>query len=234
MPGRSARPSSTPTRSGRRPRRRNSWPVRDPDRHVRGPGRGAARPSRLALTAEGRSPDGPLTATPAARPTAPSSTSTTTSRARCPSSRRSSSAVSSSAATTRPRPEMEGWDPIFSRWPKWSESLHLHLYPGKPPVLLEQPDIALRFRLPSTSAAGSDGHAHGPCAWARSTPQPGLVPRRRPASGAARSCKGRLNYKISKFLTRPRDLGALSIPGVSTFRGAASYNWLQFELIFRY
>ena len=45
--------------------------------------------------------------------------------------------------------------------------------------------------------------------------------------------KGRLNYKISKFLTG-RVIWEHFIPGSFYFPGAASYNWLQFEMIFRY
>jgi hypothetical protein len=62
--------------------------------------------------------------------------------------------------------------------------------------------------------------------------QPGVFPG---GTGLGRGAliKGRLNYKISKFLTG-RVLWEHFIPGSFYFSGAASYNWLQFEMIFRY
>jgi hypothetical protein len=63
-------------------------------------------------------------------------------------------------------------------------------------------------------------------------PQPGVFPG---GTGLERGIllKGRLNYKISKFLTG-RVIWEHFIPGSFYFPGAASYNWLQFEMIFRY
>jgi hypothetical protein len=63
-------------------------------------------------------------------------------------------------------------------------------------------------------------------------PQPGVFPG---GTGTSRGTllKARLNYKLSKQFTG-RVIWEHFIPGSFYFPGAADYNWLQFELIFRY
>lgn len=125
---------------------------------------------------------------------------------------------------------MEGWDPIFSRWPKWSES---YIY-----TLTRESRPSYWSNL--TSIYGSisldfGNRSDGLLMFQRMgavEPQPGVFP-----GGTGRSrgtlLKGRLNYKISKFFTG-RLIWERFIPGSFYFPGAASYNWLQFEMIFRY
>ena len=125
---------------------------------------------------------------------------------------------------------MEGWDPIFSRWPKWSES---YIY-----TLTRESRSSYWSNL--TSLYGSlildfGSRSDGLLMFQRMgavEAQPGVFPG---GSGLGRGTllKGRLNYKISKFLTG-RVIWEHFIPGSFYFPGAASYNWLQFEMIFRY
>jgi len=126
--------------------------------------------------------------------------------------------------------KMEGWDPIFSRWPKWSEG---YIY-----TLTRENRQAYWSNL--TSLYGSlaldfGSRADGVLTFYRlgaDEVQPGEFPG---GIGLRRGTllKGRLNYKISKFLTG-RVLWEHFIPESFYFPGAASYNWLQFEMIFRY
>ncbi|MCX6568678.1 MAG: hypothetical protein NT147_06470 [Candidatus Aminicenantes bacterium] len=126
--------------------------------------------------------------------------------------------------------EMEGWDPIFSRWPKWSESYIYTLTRENRPSYWSNltslyGSIALDFggRTDGVLTLQRMGAVHA---------QPGVFPG---GAGLGRGTllKGRLNYKISKFLTG-RVIWEHFIPGSFYFPGAASYNWLQFEMIFRY
>jgi hypothetical protein len=125
---------------------------------------------------------------------------------------------------------MEGWDPIFSRWPKWSESYIYTLTRESRPSYWSNltslyGSMALDFggRTDGLLTLQRMGAVHA---------QPGVFPG---GSGLGRGTllKGRLNYKISKFLTG-RVIWEHFIPGSFYFPGAASYNWLQFEMIFRY
>ena len=125
---------------------------------------------------------------------------------------------------------MEGWDPIFSRWPKWSES---YIY-----TLTRESRPSYWSNLSSVYASllldfgpRSDGFiAVQPMGAEKAVP--GTFP-----GGTGRDrgtlIKGRLNYKISKFLTG-RFIWEHFDPGSFYFPGASSYNWIQFELIFRY
>ncbi|OGD23743.1 MAG: hypothetical protein A2Y70_00765 [Candidatus Aminicenantes bacterium RBG_13_64_14] len=126
--------------------------------------------------------------------------------------------------------KIEGWDPIFSRWPKWSESYIYTLSRESRPSYWSNltslyGSISLGF------GRRSDGFLMCQRIGAIE-PQPGVFPG---GSGHARGMllKGRLNYKISKFFTG-RLIWERFIPGSFYFPGASSYNWLQFEMIFRY
>jgi hypothetical protein len=126
--------------------------------------------------------------------------------------------------------KMEGWDPIFSRWPKWNESYIYTLTRENRPSYWSNltslyGSIALDF------GSRSDGSLMVQSMGAVEA-QPGVFPG---GAGLGRGTliKGRLNYKISKFLSG-RVIWEHFIPGSFYFPGAASYNWLQFEMIFRY
>jgi hypothetical protein len=125
---------------------------------------------------------------------------------------------------------MEGWDPIFSRWPKWNES---YIY-----TLTRESRQAYWSNLSSLYAslafdfgARSDGLIMVQQMGAGRV-QEGTFPG---GSGRDRGTllKGRLNYKISKFLSG-RVIWEHFVPGSFYFAGASSYDWIQFEMIFRY
>ena len=125
---------------------------------------------------------------------------------------------------------MEGWDPIFSRWPKWSES-YLYTFTRESRPSYWSNLTSLYGSLSLDFGSRSDGLLMFQRLGAVEA-QPGVFPG---GTGLGRGAliKGRLNYKISKFLTG-RVLWEHFIPGSFYFSGAASYNWLQFEMIFRY
>ena len=125
---------------------------------------------------------------------------------------------------------MEGWDPIFSRWPKWSES-YIYTFTRESRQSYWSNLSSLYAQLAFDFGARSDGHIMVmPMGAGRA--QPGVFP-----GGTGRDrgtlVRGRLNYKISKFLTG-RFIWEHFDPGSFYFPGASSYNWIQFELIFRY
>ena len=126
--------------------------------------------------------------------------------------------------------KIEGWDPIFSRWPKWSESYIYTLARESRPSYWSNL-TSLYGSLSLDFGSRSDGLLMFQRLGAVEA-QPGVFPG---GTGLGRGAliKGRLNYKISKFLTG-RVLWEHFIPGSFYFSGAASYNWLQFEMIFRY
>ncbi len=125
---------------------------------------------------------------------------------------------------------MEGWDPIFSRWPKWSESYIYTLTRESRPSYWSNLS-SVYGQLALDFGARSDGHIMVMPMGAGHA-QPGVFP-----GGAGRGrgtlVRGRLNYKISQFLTG-RFIWEHFDPGSFYFPGASSYNWIQFEMIFRY
>ncbi|RPJ01696.1 MAG: hypothetical protein EHM31_05115 [Candidatus Aminicenantes bacterium] len=125
---------------------------------------------------------------------------------------------------------MEGWDPIFSRWPKWSES-YIYTYTRESRPSYWSNLSSLYATLAFDFGARSDGHVMIQQMGAEKV-QPGVF-----LGGAGRGrgtlVRGRLNYKISKFLTG-RFIWEHFTPGSFYFPGASSYNWIQFEMIFRY
>jgi len=125
---------------------------------------------------------------------------------------------------------MEGWDPIFSRWPKWSESYIYTLARESRPSYWSNL-TSLYGALVLDLGSRSDGLLMLQRMGALE-PQAGAFPG---GAGLARGTflKGRLNYKISKFLSG-RVIWEHFIPGSFYFPGASSYDWLQFEMIFRY
>jgi len=125
---------------------------------------------------------------------------------------------------------IEGWDPIFSRWPKWSESYIYTLTLESRPSYWSNLS-SLYATLAFDFGARSDGHIMVQQMGAGRV-QPGAFPG---GTGRGRGTlvRGRLNYKISTFLTG-RFIWEHLDPGSFYFPGASSYNWLQFEFIFRY
>ncbi len=125
---------------------------------------------------------------------------------------------------------MEGWDPIFSRWPKWSES-YIYTYTRESRSSYWSNLTAVYATLAFDFGPRSDGHLMVMPMGAGET-QPGVFPG---GSGLGRGTlvRGRLNYKISKFLSG-RFVWEHFTPGSFYLPGASSYDWLQFEMIFRY
>jgi hypothetical protein len=125
---------------------------------------------------------------------------------------------------------MEGWDPIFSRWPKWSES-YIYTFTRESRPSYWSNLSSFYAQLAFDLGARSDGHIMVMPMGAGHA-QPGEFPG---GTGLSRGTlyRGRLNYKISKYMTG-RVIWEHLDPGSFYFTGASSYNWLQFELIFRY
>ena len=125
---------------------------------------------------------------------------------------------------------MEGWDPIFSRWPKWSESYIYTLTRENRPSYWSNlssvyASLALDFGTRSDGVVTIQ-----PMGALKALP--GVFPGG-PGRDRGTLLKGRLNYRISKFLTG-RVIWERFAPGSFYFSGASSYNWIQFEMIFRY
>jgi len=125
---------------------------------------------------------------------------------------------------------VEGWDPIFSRWPKWSES-YIYTFTNESRPSYWSNLSSLYAQLALDFGPRSDGHIMVmPMGAGRI--QPGGFP-----GGAGRGrgllIRGRLNYKISRYLTG-RFIWEHFDPGSFYLPGASSYNWIQFEMIFRY
>jgi hypothetical protein len=126
--------------------------------------------------------------------------------------------------------KMEGWDPVFSRWPKWSES-YIYTFTRESrqsfwsnltslygSLVLEFSDRAgatLTYQLLGANEVQTAAFPGG--------------------AGLVRGIllKGRFNYTISKSLAG-RVIWEHFNPGSFYFEGASSYNWIQFEMIFRY
>jgi hypothetical protein len=125
---------------------------------------------------------------------------------------------------------MEGWDPLFSRWPKWSEGYIL--------TFTRESRIAYWSNL--NSVYGSLVFDLGPSANAAVTVhrlgaehvRPGDFPG---GTGRRRGTLivGRLNYVISKALSGHFEWDRFD-PGDFYRAGASGFNWLRFELQVKY
>ena len=125
---------------------------------------------------------------------------------------------------------MEGWDPIFSRWPKWNESyIYSYTRESRPSYWTNLTSFYASLDL--GFSARSDGQLMVQRMGA-SEILPGGFPGGA-GHGRGTLLRGRLNYRISKSLSG-RVIWEHFTPGDFYFAGASSYNWLQFELIFRY
>lgn len=124
---------------------------------------------------------------------------------------------------------MEGWDPVFSRWPKWSDSLiYTFARESRPAYWSNLTSIYGSLALDLGERADGLLTVQRLGAF---EPQPGPFP-----GGAGRSrgtlLLGRLNCKVSKFMSG-RVIWEHFLPGDFYFAGASRFHWLQFEMIFR-
>jgi hypothetical protein len=131
------------------------------------------------------------------------------------------------------RPEtqkFEAWDPLFSRWPKWSEG---YIY-----TFIRESRVAYWSNL--TSFYGSavlDFGSRANCTLTchrlgADEPNPAPFPG---GEGTRRGTLfvGRLNFIVSQFLSGHIQWDSFQ-PGDFYRGGASGFNWLRFELMFRY
>lgn len=127
-------------------------------------------------------------------------------------------------------PKMEGWDPVFSRWPKWSES---YIY-----TLVKENGVGYwsNFRSFYLSLLGNltknvklklTYHRLGAMERAKEV-FPGGSGKNRGGLFIAR-----MDMKINKHTTA-HFIWENFKPGNFYFDGADSYNWLRFEVMFRF
>jgi len=125
----------------------------------------------------------------------------------------------------------EAWDPLFGRWPKWSES---YLY-----TLTRESSLAywsnmnsiyttITFDFNSYNVNGYFTYYH----LGADNTVPSLFP------GGTGKTRGdllvyRMNYKANKYLNGVL-IWEYFKPGNFYFKGASSYHWLRFELTFIY
>jgi len=125
---------------------------------------------------------------------------------------------------------MEGWDPIFSRWPKWSEG-YIYTFTRESRAAywsnLNSVYGSLLFDFGSRANATMTVHRLG-----AEKMRPGEFPG---GTGHHRGTLfvGWLNFTISKFLSGHFQWDHFR-PGDFYAPGADSFNWLRFELMFRY
>ncbi len=125
---------------------------------------------------------------------------------------------------------MEGWDPVFSRWPKWSEG---YIY-----TLSRESRVAYWSNLNSIYGSvvlGFGERANATVAVHRlgaAFVRPGVFPG---GTGLHRGALivGRLSFIISKAFTGHLHWDHFR-PGDFYAPGADGFNWLRFELMFRY
>ncbi len=126
-------------------------------------------------------------------------------------------------------PEWEGWDPVFSRWPKWSESFIYALVPEYGVAywsnfnsiylsglfeLMESVKLKLTWHHLGSQHAGMSGFTGG--------------------GGKTRGNLyiGRLDFRVNKYTTGHFVWEHLK-PGGYYYDGKSSANWLRFELLFK-
>lgn len=125
--------------------------------------------------------------------------------------------------------KVEGWDPIFSRWPKWSDGyIYTFTRESRPAYWSNLTSLygSLALDLGSRADVLLTAQRLG-----APEPQPGVFP-----GGAGRNrgtlLQGRLNYKVSKFFSG-RMIWEFFMPGDFYFPGASRSHWLQFEMNFK-
>jgi hypothetical protein len=126
---------------------------------------------------------------------------------------------------------VEGWDPIFSRWPKWSES-YIYTLAQETRSAYWSNLSAFYAQLAIDLGERVDGHVMLMPMGAGEA-QRVISPGAGPTRGRGTLYRARLNYKLSRYLTG-RVIWERFVPGSFYVPGASSFNWLQFEMIFRY
>ncbi|MCP4148727.1 MAG: hypothetical protein GY757_13350 [bacterium] len=124
--------------------------------------------------------------------------------------------------------KMEGWDPLFSRWPKWSES---YIY-----TLVRENGVAywsnfssvyvsLAMELSQRTNLKLTCHSMGAPEYGV-----GAFPG---GEGKTRGTLiiGRMDYKINKYFTGHLVWEHFK-PGNFYFEGASNSNWIRFEIMF--
>lgn len=125
----------------------------------------------------------------------------------------------------------EGWDPVFARWPKWSESL-IYLLARETKVAYWSNLLSLygglNFVLAPTVKLNLTWHHLGA---AERTAASGLWS----GAGKSRGDLGilKLTYEMSRHL-QGHFIWEEFLPGNFYFPGAQSYAWIRFELMIRY
>lgn len=125
----------------------------------------------------------------------------------------------------------EGWDPAFSRWPKWSESL-IYLFGRE-----SKPAFWTNFvSLYGTAGFALAENVNLNLTWhhlraAAETPPSAFLSGE--GMGRGKLFNARLNYEISKNL-QGHFVWDYFQPGNYYFAGARPYSWVRFELLFRY
>ncbi len=125
----------------------------------------------------------------------------------------------------------EGWEPAFSRWPKWSESLiYLFAKESKPAYWSNLVSLygVLNFALADNVKLALTWHH---LTAAERTPPTAFLS----GQGTGRGDLGivKLTYDISSHV-QGHFLWEEFKPGDFYFPGAQSYAWVRFELMFRY
>ena len=126
--------------------------------------------------------------------------------------------------------KMEGWDPVFSRWPKWSES-YIYTFVKEKAVAYWSNFTALYVSLQldfDPSVSGQVSYYHMGSDEKNGNPFPG-------GTGKTRGdlVTSKLSYKINKYLTG-HAIWENFQPGNFYKTTAAGHNWLRFELMFQY
>ncbi len=126
----------------------------------------------------------------------------------------------------------EGWDPLFSRWPKWSES---YIY-----TLIKENSVAywsnisslyVGLKIPFSNRIKLNLTGHLLSAPEFSIPKDGFLNGTGKNRGLLFTSK--LNLKLNKYLTGHIVFESFK-PGNFYVDGASSYRWLRFELLYKF
>jgi len=126
----------------------------------------------------------------------------------------------------------EGWDPLFSRWPKWSES---YIY-----TLIKENSVAywsnissvyMGLKMPISNRLGVDLAVHHLMAPEYSKAKEGFLS----GSGKNRGIlfTSKIKVKLNKYL-KGHFVFETFKPGNFYVDGASSYHWLRFELLYKF
>lgn len=126
-------------------------------------------------------------------------------------------------------PKMEGWDPLFSRWPKWSEGF---IY-----TLIKENSVAYWSNLNSlyfSLLLDFTERMNLLLTWHHLGANERNVAAFPGGDGKTRGnlLIGRLDFKISRYFSG-HFVWEHFRPGNFYFKGASWYNWLRFELMYK-